>query len=285
MELELILANIRKNRFIRLLAYPAYKLYTVVLLHTYQKLPSTDYLKSMRNIYAGKRCFVIGNGPSLLPEDLNKLCDEISFASNRIYNIYEYTDWRPTYYMCIDKNALPFMLDSIKKSGSYKKFLTYHGVRCGGLSDESICYLFPYGRYKVNPYAPKAERLNDDLSKYVTNVATVTVNIIELAIYMGFSEIYLLGVDNNYAKKLDKNGKVYNDPSVQSSYFAGMKDSHGKLGDGVSAQNVEAMNYSYQLAKQFADEHGVKIYNATRGGKLEVFPRVDFDSLFPPQNT
>ena len=36
----------------------------------------------------------------------------------------------------------------------------------------------------------------------------------------------------------------------------------------------------YQKAKQYADAHGIKIYNATRGGKLEVFPRVDFDSLF-----
>lgn len=36
----------------------------------------------------------------------------------------------------------------------------------------------------------------------------------------------------------------------------------------------------YVAAKQYADSHGIKIYNATRGGKLEVFTRVDFGSLF-----
>ena len=36
----------------------------------------------------------------------------------------------------------------------------------------------------------------------------------------------------------------------------------------------------YMCAKEYAERHEIKIYNATRGGKLEVFERVDFDSLF-----
>ncbi len=59
-----------------------------------------------------------------------------------------------------------------------------------------------------------------------------------------------------------------------------MRDANGNLGDGDSVQNVESMNRSYELCKEFAEKNGVKIYNATRGGKLEVFERVDFDSLF-----
>ncbi|MBQ4379398.1 MAG: hypothetical protein II821_09430 [Treponema sp.] len=37
---------------------------------------------------------------------------------------------------------------------------------------------------------------------------------------------------------------------------------------------------AFFAAKRYADEHGVRILNATRGGKIEVFERVDFDSLF-----
>ena len=36
---------------------------------------------------------------------------------------------------------------------------------------------------------------------------------------------------------------------------------------------------AYKKAKEYADKHGIKIYNATRGGALEVFPRVNFDDL------
>ena len=40
------------------------------------------------------------------------------------------------------------------------------------------------------------------------------------------------------------------------------------------------MVLAYKSAKKYADSHGIRIYNATRGGKLEVFERIDFDSLF-----
>ena len=46
-----------------------------------------------------------------------------------------------------------------------------------------------------------------------------------------------------------------------------------------SIANMDSLEYSYCLAKRFADEHGVKIYNATRGGKLETFERIDFDAV------
>ena len=49
---------------------------------------------------------------------------------------------------------------------------------------------------------------------------------------------------------------------------------------GISVQNIEMFDQSYIAARRFAEKHGVKIYNATRGGKLEVFERVNFDKLF-----
>lgn len=285
MNKEQFTTKIRNNKAIRCLIYPFYNIYMVYLLRCYEKSEDSQYVQEKYRKYAGKRCFVIGNGPSLIPADLEKTRNEITFASNRIYNIFDQTDWRPTFYLSLDVNAMPFMITNIRGIGNFPKFINYRAKKLGRQPEDNIHYLFCHGHFRINPYQPQATALYDDASKYITKVSTVTVNAIELAMYMGFSEIYLLGVDNNYAKKIDKNGKIYDDPTVKSSYFVGMKDSQGKLGDGVSAQNVEAMNYSYQLAKKFADEHGVKIYNATRGGKLEVFPRVDFDSLFPPQNT
>jgi len=44
--------------------------------------------------------------------------------------------------------------------------------------------------------------------------------------------------------------------------------------------DVDLMIAGYQAARDYADNNGLKIYNATRGGKLEVFERVDFGSLF-----
>ena len=66
---------------------------------------------------------------------------------------------------------------------------------------------------------------------------------------------------------------VYTDGKA---YFEG-DDAHG---DGRAAVSVWQMDVAYEAARKYADAHGIKIYNATRGGCLEAFPRVDFDSLF-----
>ena len=65
-------------------------------------------LSQFRNIHSGKRCFLIGNGPSLRASDLDTLhrAGEITFAFNRIYNIFDQTEWRPTYYISQDEKML-----------------------------------------------------------------------------------------------------------------------------------------------------------------------------------
>lgn len=270
----------KHSKLTRFIFYPFGCMREIILLKKYQKTEDSKYIKSLQNKHKDQRCFIIGNGPSLKTDDLEKIKDEISFGLNRIYCIFPQTDWRPSYYISIDPGALSFEFENIKSGGKFPQFINYKAADLCHKNSDNLWYVCLCGKFNVDPYAPMADRLSDDASKYLTKVHTVTANAIEMAIYMGFSEIYLLGVDNNYAKKVDKNGKIYNDPTVKSSYFEGMKPVGGKAGEETSSQNVEAMNYSYELCKKFAEEKGVKIYNATRGGKLETFERVDFDSLF-----
>ena len=63
-------------------------------------------IEKLKNINQGKRCFIIGNGPSLKIEDLNALVDEDCFACNRIYGLYDKTKWRPKYYCSQDEKVL-----------------------------------------------------------------------------------------------------------------------------------------------------------------------------------
>lgn len=275
-----VIAKYKRNRVVRILIAPFVKGVRQHELHNYWKTEDSHVLKGLKDIHQGKRCFIIGNGPSLKPSDLDRISGEFSFAANRIYHIYEQTQWRPTYYVSIDMESLPFEFENIKNGGDYIKFLNYDCVGYARKASDKIIYIMPYGRYNLNVYDKVADSLSEDISNHVTKVHTVTVTSIEIAIYMGFKEIYLLGVDNNYANKVSHDGKVYRDSTIVASYFDGMKDSNGNPGDGNSIQNVEAMENSYLLAKDMAEKHGVKIYNATRGGKLEIFERISFDNLF-----
>ena len=100
----------------------------------------------------------------------------------------------------------------------------------------------------------------------------MTYMCLQLAVYMGFKEIYLLGVDHNYSVTLLPNGEIAEDSSVKD-YFS----------DSIKYTNIPQIYKStlaYLAAEKYAEDHGIKIYNATKGGKLDAFERVDFDCLF-----
>ncbi len=279
-----IVYRLRRNTAVRVLVWPVEKLRRRSLQRRYLKSEDSAFIKSLHNKHLGQRCFIIGNGPSLLPEDLDKLTGEITFATNRIYYIYPKTDWRPTYYISVDTDNLMAEIDRIKSSGSYTKFINFKGASYGRTPEDNLWYLNPTGKFSIYKHKFEISVLSEDVSHHGGQFSTVTANAIELAIYMGFKEIYLLGVDNNYAKTIDKNGKIHEDTSVKSSYFAGMQNGDGTSGDGIAVHAVDNMTASYVACKIFADNSGIRIYNATRGGKLEVFERVDFDELMkqPP---
>ena len=91
---------------------------------------------------------------------------------------------------------------------------------------------------------------------------------------MGFSKIYLIGVDHKYSIEVTPDGHIKRN--------AGVEDYFDKKQNGCFANPPQTYRstMAYQAARKYADDHGIKIYNATRGGELEVFERVDFDSLF-----
>lgn len=273
--------HIKENRIVRFVAKPFATLKRRIDLTKYRKSEDAKYIRSLCNFHSGEDCFIIGNGPSLTARDLDMIAQKgiAAFGTNRIYNIFDRTQWRPKYYVSLDFAGLETEMSKICNGGDYCKLLNYKAAKFGRKEEDNIHYIFTFGTFKVNPYEMESKELSEDCSHHVSKTATVTANAIELAIYMGYKRIYLLGVDNNYARKRLSNGKVINDPTMKTSYFEGMKDFTGAPGDGFSVQTVDYMNEAYEVCKQFAKTHNVEIYNATRGGKLETFKRVDFDVI------
>lgn len=269
--------RLKENKAIRILVYPIEQIRRRRRLNRYQSSEDAAYIRSLKGTHEGESCFVIGNGPSLQAEDLDTLAKAgvFCFAANRIYKIYPRTVWRPSLYMALDTYVLWDDFENIRKTGKYPKILNYNSARLGRRPEENIHYLCVHEPFQIKNYYLSSDMLSEDPSRYSQKTATVTVNSIELAIYMGFKRVYLLGVDNNYAQKRQADGTITTDPAA-SSYFPGGEPSKTL---GVSVQPVDYMNESYKVAKKFADKHAVKILNATRGGKLEVFERVDFDDL------
>lgn len=236
------------------------------------------YLESIKDIHKGERCFVIGNGPSLKPEDLDKLRGEVTFASNKIYNIFDKTDWRPTYFTIFDEGVgkSKGTIEGINSFQCEMKFAREEGYYIFGRIKEPVCFIHSQSsrKYLDNP------DFSEDLTKVTYSIATVTYISLQLARHMGISEIYLLGMDNQYAYSQLRDGTIIKNEGCANYFGEESKPSDENEKMPRSAPATWEMDVAYAFAEKYSREHGFRIYNATRGGKLEAFERVDFDSLF-----
>lgn len=239
----------------------------IVDIYQYQEKRKQKYiyLEKYKDIYKGKRCFVIGNGPSLRKEDLMVLetNQEISFASNGIFHIYDKTSWRPTHYMLCDALGYKMMYEDIKRIENENAFIAdFYYTDFGEINKANRFYLI--SRLRGN----NRFGFSDDAVKGLFTGMTITYVMLQMACYMGVGEIYLLGVDCTGGKESGK-GRIdfYESEKEQEKNYR----KYNLQGEEKNA---------YETAREYAEAHGIKIYNATRGGELEVFERVDFDSLF-----
>lgn len=245
----------------------------------------TERLRKLKDIYEGKRCFIIGNGPSLKIEDLEKIDTDYSFACNSIYALYSQTKWRPSFYCASDSIFCKTMMSdksNMKKvtDGCQMAFTSIVGAGIQYRNDPNFADV-----YYMKTLFESPVKFSADCSEQIYSGGTIAYEMLQLAVYMGFKKIYLLGIDCNYAVERHEDGCVTRNNVMdhmreleeeEKEFWQAIEDRYGEKYFVETYVQLAA----YQKAKTYADTHDIKIYNATRGGKLEVFPRVDFNSLF-----
>lgn len=221
----------------------------------YKKL--LDY----KDKHKGERCFIIATGPSLTMEDLESLKGEYTISMNSICGIYKDTDWRPTYFAIQDHHVFNSLQDTIRSHKEVPVFISDNVKRKYKREPEWI--EFPtdtmYHSYdmKLGKYYAK---FSDDAYDIVYDGYSIAYSCIELAVYMGFKEIYLLGADCTYLGEKEH----FVDTGVV---------------DRARPTYTPKLIVGYECAKEYADTHDIKIYNSTRGGVLEVFERKPLEEV------
>jgi len=221
-------------------------------------------LKKFRNIHKGERCFIIATGPSLTIEDMEKLKDEYTFGMNSICLVFDKTDFRPTYFGIQDEHVYEKIKEKLILHCKENVFVSSNICALYDVPEQWITFPLniSYHAFQTRFYQKYFAKFSDDCYRAVYDGYSITYSLIQIAIYMGFKEIYLLGCDCNYSD--DKNKQHF----VESGHY-----------DPTYKTAGERMIAAYKVAKRYADNHDIKIFNATRGGKLEVFPRVDLDEV------
>lgn len=242
--------------------------------------PDTEVLKSFKDKYKGERCFVIGNGPSLNDHDLSLLDDEFTFGVNSLFYKYESDGFLPTFYMVEDSHVIN---DNYEKIDAFHpKIHRFFPVNYKNLiKDRKNTSFFRMNRGFYEKRSPNYHipRFSKDFSERGYCGQSVTMMNLQLAYYMGFSKVYLIGMDFTYdipeSAKISGNDIESTEDDVNHfhpDYFGKGKKWHDPQLEQVLA-NYLICKINYEL-----DER--KIFNATVGGKLEAFERVDYYSLF-----
>ena len=219
------------------------------------------------------RIFVIGNGPSLKKTPLHLLEGELSWGVNQVHLIYPYTTWRPTHITFAEMTAggsdwFPKIWDAVKANPQAKKFAR---ADAWWWTDEM-------DKHDITRYSACTHHdiLDPDNNIYYDNVpakwhlpqickfgGSVPMTI-QLAVQEGADEILLLGCDLGH--------KAGTGNHFDSNYAG-----HRPIDDAKAHWRNLANRMGHEFCKANSP---VPIYNATLGGSLEVYERVEFRGLF-----
>lgn len=229
--------------------------------------------RALKDKYKGKRIFILGNGPSLNQMPLYLLKDEYKMCFNRFFLMVERLNWKPDFFATTDSSVIKDIADELNNIAipqvKYAFFPDLHPTNTNYKK---------YVKQRDNVYWLYVDKpgFSDNLPFCGINQTVVNAGI-QVAAYLGFSEIYVIGVDmtfldmkvkkiNSYEWVSDQDDKNHFDPR----YFSKGRVYHNP---------ALTMPESFDACRDFYADKNVRIYNAGYGGKLESFPRVDFEEV------
>ncbi len=207
-------------------------------------------LASLRDLHAGKRCFIIGNGPSLANTDLARIRGEYSFGLNRIYLMFKERDFRPTFYACMNGLVLEQSADRIREL-EMPQFLNWNQRR-----------LFKEGSNVHLLHEIFTPGFSKDLTRGVWGGATVTYVALQIAYYMGFSDVILLGVDHHYRASGTPHSTVVG-RGGEGDHFV---PDYFPKGFRWQLPDLRTSEIAYRMARAAYEADGRRVVDATLGG-------------------
>lgn len=225
-----------------------------------------EQLAGYRDRHHGERCFIMGNGPSLRNTDLTLLRGETTLGLNRIYLAFPELGFTTTYLVSVNELVLEQCAAEMRAL-AMPKFITWRARNAFWGDPNSLL---------LDTDFTGPENFSGSALGRMFEGFTVTYVAMQLAFFMGFQEVILIGVDHNFTTQGPANTTVTSggdDPNHFSPQYFG-KGFRWQLPD------LEGSERAYRLARTAYEQAGRRIVDATVGGKLTVFPKVDYRSLF-----
>jgi len=253
----------------------------LVHLLSYKKHQIASRNAIFHNKYHGKRCFVIGNGPSLKQNDLLQLKGELTIVMNYFCENPVLGSWQPTLYCAGDPLSSYHVHELEAMKNVPKKILPTEGY----FFPLSVRNLFVKNSIFLEEktfYLDMCKSFDDwngrkelSLTGAIPGVQNTAIMGIILAIYMGCKKIYLLGLDHNWL--------AYKKISLTPHFYKGLpRDRLDPTNSWKYVQNIQAvfiMFSQYEKIHEHARRNGIEIINLTEGSYLDEFPTAKLEDI------
>jgi hypothetical protein len=219
-------------------------------------------IRELRDVGRGRRAFVWGNGPSLGTMDLAPLRDEVTFGLNRVTLLFDRIGYATTYVVSVNDLVVEQAGTEILATDR-PTFLSWHSRR---FVQRDRAIFLPTSR---------AREFSLDPARAIWEGATVTYVALQLAYYMGYDPVILIGVDHSFSTKGPAHKEVTStgdDPNHFDARYFG-KGFRWQLPD------LDTSEIGYHLARRAYEADGRQVIDATVGGKLTIFQKVDYGQL------
>lgn len=221
-------------------------------------------IAALKDIHKGRTAWLLGNGPSVRIEDLERLRGQVSFGCNRLYLAYDKMQFRPTYLCSVDEQM-------IRDFG--QEMIDHHPGRVLFVAKENPAFKGEYVWFRWGSATPL--QFSNNVYDFVMPGGGTLIAAIQVGFHMGIRRFYIYGMDHSFQFKVNESETDhYKKASGDGNHFIANYRSDKPWAPPVLWQ-VEGSLLSAQV---FLQRFGGWIRNATRGGKLEVLERVDFDA-------
>jgi hypothetical protein len=228
------------------------------------------------------RCFILATGPSIKEQDLSLLAGEPCISVSNFVVHPEFARIRPLFH-CVTQLTMPPLTeeDGLRWFKDIEARLERTTLL---LSVQDFGFVEQHGLFRgkdvrwVATGSTWERALSEglDLARPLPPVQSSPVMALQAALCLGFREIYLLGCDHDWLLHIGHTRHFYDEKQGYGnrpgfSEWTSMED---------TARSYGVLWGQYGHLLRIAEARGAKIFNATAGGLLNVFPRVRFETLF-----
>lgn len=227
-------------------------------------------IQKFKDCHQGEDCFIIGNGPSLRKMDLTPLRNYHTFGLNKIYLIFDQVDLDLSYHVAINKLVIQQSVEAFSEQIRCPSFLSMRPAYNVVPRQDRIYRIYTSShRIYIDPSVPAL--FQPDASDVLYEGYTVTYVAMQIAYYMGFRRIFLIGVDHSFSSQGKPNEvqtMVGEDPNHFAPNYFGNQP--------WNLPDLHKSEMAYTLARERFAAVGRGIYDATVDGKLTIFPKLAF---------